>query len=806
MTFQELRKKSYVFGSAIALDRFIGRHTRKEIKKLCLILLPIIVVTLVLSNRGLLPVWISGFLYLDILIYFFFFSLDAFYASYYFKDLSLVVKESGFQESDISFEVAQALFETYDSNITRGFLDSQFGKQIFFRCGLSQSEINQFILNSKNPISAETFSLTDGVKINIYEYAKAIIEQDKELSDFLFSLGLQVKDFLGAAEWVSRISEENKVKERWWSKDNLGRVPGLGKDWSYGRAFALEKYSYFIEERYNFSLIDETSAYHKKEIDSLEKILSRSKEANALIVSDEGDGALDIVIRLGRLIANGSVLPPIEHKRISVLDANAVINATKEKSRFENEMIKILNQAVKAGNIILVIQDLPSFVQNAKTLGSDIMNVIDPYLSSAFIQSIVFAETDRFHQAIETDSSIMKRFEKILVKNEGGEVMLRLLEEKAMEYERRQGVYFTYPAIVSIWESADRYFTDGVMPDKAIDLLVEIIPTVRQSGRSIIQKDDVISLVNSKTGIPMGEVKEEEKEKLLNLENFLHKRVVGQEVAIKAISNAMRRARSGVANPNRPMGSFLFLGPTGVGKTETSKALAEAFFGDENKIMRLDMSEYNSFDSLNKLIGSFEEGKVGVLTSMLREQSYGVLLLDEFEKTDQKVRDLFLQIVDEGKFADMSGKKVNARNLIIIATSNAGSDLIWELVKDGKNLEESKDTIIDDIINKQIFKPEMVNRFDGVVIFNPLKEDDLKSIAGFMLEKLKTRIREKGFDLSINDDLINYLVSQGIDPKFGARPLNRAIQEKVEELIAEKIIRGDIKPGSSISLTQDELV
>ncbi|HVS79465.1 MAG TPA: AAA family ATPase, partial [Candidatus Paceibacterota bacterium] len=288
-------------------------------------------------------------------------------------------------------------------------------------------------------------------------------------------------------------------------------------------------------------------------------------------------------------------------------------------------------------------------------------------------------------------------------------------------------------------------------------------------------------------------------------EEILRQRIVGQELAITAISDAMRRARAGVSNPNRPMGSFLFIGPTGVGKTETTKALAEVFFGDENKITRFDMSEYSADDALTRLIGSFDTGKPGTFTTALRENPYGVLLLDEFEKANKEVHNLFLQVLDEGVFSDMTGKKVNARNLIIIATSNAGSDLIWTLSQNGKDLAQAKGEVIDDIITKGIFKPELMNRFDGVILFHALGNDDLRSVARIQLERLKKRLEERKLDLEINDALVEFLVKQGSDPKFGARPLNRAIQETVEAIIAKKLIDGSAKPGAKISLTEADL-
>jgi ATP-dependent Clp protease ATP-binding subunit ClpA len=319
-------------------------------------------------------------------------------------------------------------------------------------------------------------------------------------------------------------------------------------------------------------------------------------------------------------------------------------------------------------------------------------------------------------------------------------------------------------------------------------------------------KNDVTALIELKTGIPAGDFKAGEQKKLMDLEKILHERIVGQKEAVDAISNALRRARSGITNPNRPIGSFLFLGPTGVGKTETTKALAQVFFGSEKNVLRLDMSEFKSDDAVDKLIGSFDSGRPGILSSMVREKPYGVLLLDEFEKTSRQVLDLFLQVLDEGFFSDMHGKKVMMRNLIIIATSNAGSDMIWDFMRSGGgDLETHKGEIIDEIVKQGLFKPELLNRFDGVVLFHPIGDSDLRLIAKIMLERLKARLDEKGIGLVINDDLISYLVRFGADPKFGARPMNRAIQDKVEQAIADKIIKGEIKPGMDVALTATDL-
>jgi ATP-dependent Clp protease ATP-binding subunit ClpC len=349
-----------------------------------------------------------------------------------------------------------------------------------------------------------------------------------------------------------------------------------------------------------------------------------------------------------------------------------------------------------------------------------------------------------------------------------------------------------------------RYFSESEYTEKTLDLLEEIKIRTLTQGRFFVTENEVAEVVSLKTGVPQGVIGTAEKEKLSSLEEILHQRVIGQNLAIESISKAIKRARSGIQNPNRPTGSFLFIGPTGVGKTETTKALAESFFGNEKNILRFDMSEYNSEDGLEKLIGRAGSNILGTLASKIRQNQYGVLLLDEFEKADSKVHDLFLQIIDEGRFTDARGEEINARNLIIIATSNAGSDLIYKDSLENKDLILEKDKIINTIIERGIFKPELVNRFDGVILFHALKDEHVSKIAKLILQKLESRLLEKGIKLDISEDLINYLVNIGRNPQFGARAINRAIQDIIEGQIAEGIIDGKISHGSLVKFEIDQ--
>ncbi|MDO8594135.1 MAG: ATP-dependent Clp protease ATP-binding subunit [bacterium] len=724
-----------------------------------------------------------------------------YFASYYFRDAEPILHEFNWRTPELRFEIAAIASSGFKDPLIDFFM-SRFGGLVSLRLGLSREKVIEFLKG--RTVSAKPFEVIakEGETLGLGEFTKALLVSDEGLQHLLASGSVEAADLVGAAEWVTRMDADYKEHLRWWSKDALGRIPGIGKDWAYGEIELLRRYALDITLHPAF-LLGSGGAFGKREAEEIERVLSRGREANVLIIGEQGVPKLAPLVRLAKRISAGTVLPPIEHKHIFVFDGVRFVAAMKEKTRFETELTRLLSEVARAGNIIFVFDNFDAFFESAVSLGSDVLSVLDPFFSSPNIQIVAISEIGTFHRLFEQNPKIKERFERVIIEGAGVQGSIPVLESEALRAEVKEGVLITYPALRAVAESADRYFFEGIMPDKAIDLLSELIPKIKTVGKRIALREDVLELISQKTGIKVSQATGEERSKLLKLEEILHERIVGQDEAVKAISGALRRARSGIGSPNRPMGSFLFLGPTGVGKTETTKALAQVFFDDEKNIVRLDMSEYQSADALNRLIGTFEGGKVGVLASLLREHPYGVLLLDEFEKTNKDVHDLFLQILDEGFFTDVSGKRVNARNLIIIATSNAGSDLIWKLIEEKKELQ--KDIVITEIINRAIFKPELLNRFDGVILFRPLDGKDLRVIAKLQLQKLGKRLQEKGLELVITDPMLDFLVSVGQDPKFGARPMNRAIQEHIEQVIAEKMLRGEVAAGSKIELSTAEL-
>lgn len=737
------------------------------------------------------------------------FAVEGFFRSFYFKETEVpqTVDYYNHEADLLSFEVGRILASARKNggDITRGFILSEMGKRVLLRSGITLEDQNYFLgVRNQATYAIDIAPLQQKQLFTLPDLVQIMVAKDPEFAEFLFARGIKEEELVGAAIWVRNENEDAKQKERWWTKDSLSQIPGIGKDWAYGGAYKLERYAVEVSGTQYVNSYRMNMVKRQKELRQLEAILARTSESNALIVGDPGTGVMDLVRIFAHRVQTAVVAPVLEHKRVMLLDSNALIAGTGEKALFESQLIELFEDAAEAGNVILVIKNLPEFILSARALGSNIVDVLDPYFASPAIQIIATTDKDNLLRLLERNAELVKQFEKVTLDEPNHDGVLQILEHAAREFEETGAIFFTYPAIAEMVQSAEQYLTVGVMPDKALDLLIEIVPVVAQKHKLFVTKDDVLELIQTKTNIPVGKINASERDKLTHLEEFLHRRVIGQDEAINMVSNAMRRARAGVRNLNRPIGTFLFLGPTGVGKTETTKALAEAFFESEDKIIRLDMSEYRGMGALTRLIGSFETGEVGTLARLVREQPYGVLLLDEFEKTTPDVHDLFLQILDEGFFSDAFGKKVNARNMIIVATSNAGSDIIWEITqKNDGDLASHKNALIEELIKEGTFKPELLNRFDGIVLFHPLAEDHLKKIAQVMLEKFAKRLREQNnIELFVDAGVVSYVASNNYNKSFGARPMNRFIQEHIEQKIANLIISGDLAEGQKIKMSE----
>jgi ATP-dependent Clp protease ATP-binding subunit ClpC len=398
-------------------------------------------------------------------------------------------------------------------------------------------------------------------------------------------------------------------------------------------------------------------------------------------------------------------------------------------------------------------------------------------------------------------SSLLKTLQKVSVNEPDNDEAIRILEAKALHFESQHGVYFSYQALEIAVKMAGQYLHDEYLPEKAIKLLEEATLSVKteRGERAIVKEGDVAGVISGLTNIPVSKLTMEEGKKLLNLEQMMHERVVGQSEAINMIGSALRRARTEMSGKNRPIASFLFLGSTGVGKTQVTKTLAEVYFGSEKNMVRLDMSEYQASDALAKMIGDAQTGKGGYLTDKIKKYPFSLILLDEIEKADPQILDLFLQVLDDGRLTDANGKMVDFTNAIIIGTSNAGTDFIQESIREGKNMAVIREMLIENYL-KKYFRPEFVNRFDGIVVFSPLKIEDVAEIARIFLRQLAERMEEKGIEFGFEDEAVKELAQMGFDPTMGARPLRRVVQDKIEDALARLFLENKLKRRDKVIL------
>jgi ATP-dependent Clp protease ATP-binding subunit ClpC len=613
-----------------------------------------------------------------------------------------------------------------------------------------------------------------------------------------------------------------------------------------------------------------------KEIERVIQVLSRRTKNNPVLIGEPGVGKTAIAEGLAQRIINNEIPETLRDKRVMTLDMGTVVAGTKYRGEFEDRLKKIMDEIRQANNIILFIDELHTLIGAGGAEGAiDASNILKPALARGELQCIGATTLDEYRKYIEKDAALERRFQPITVDQPNADEATQILRGLRDRYEAHHRVKITDEAVEQAVKLSDRYITDRFLPDKAIDLIDEAASRVRlksytappdlkqlegrledarkekdaavqsqefekaaalrdkeqklkeeldqlktewkeKQGRidSEVTPDDIAQVVANWTGIPVVKMVEEESQRLLNMESILHNRVIGQEEAVVAVSRAIRRARAGLKDPKRPMGSFIFLGPTGVGKTELARALAEAMFGDENAVIRIDMSEYMEKHSTSRLVGAppgyvgYEEG--GQLTEKVRRKPYSVVLLDEVEKAHPEVFNILLQVLEDGRLTDSKGRVVDFRNTLIIMTSNVGADAIkknsslgFTAVEDaGRDYSMMKGKVMEEL--KKSFRPEFINRIDETIVFHSLGQEHINQIVGLMVEELRKRLNEQGIDFEISESAKTYLSKQGYEPAYGARPLRRAIQKYIEDRLSEELLKGTIAKGDFLKIDEKD--
>ncbi|MGP4082468.1 ATP-dependent protease ATP-binding subunit ClpC [Pseudalkalibacillus sp. R45] len=608
-----------------------------------------------------------------------------------------------------------------------------------------------------------------------------------------------------------------------------------------------------------------------KEIERVIEVLSRRTKNNPVLIGEPGVGKTAIAEGLAQQIINNEVPETLRDKRVMTLDMGTVVAGTKYRGEFEDRLKKVMDEIRQAGNIILFIDELHTLIGAGGAEGAiDASNILKPALARGELQCIGATTLDEYRKYIEKDAALERRFQPIRVNEPTNDESIQILKGLRDRYEAHHRVTITDDAIDAAVKLSDRYISDRFLPDKAIDLIDEAaskvrlrsytappnlkeleqrLESVRKEKDAAVQSqefekaaslrdseqklreelettknswkqkqgqentevtpEDIALVVANWTGIPVSKLKQEETERLLNMEDILHNRVIGQDEAVKAISKAIRRARAGLKDPKRPIGSFIFLGPTGVGKTELARALAEALFGDEDSTIRIDMSEYMEKHTTSRLVGSppgyvgHEEG--GQLTEKVRRNPYSVILLDEIEKAHPEVFNILLQVLEDGRLTDSKGRTVDFRNTVVIMTSNVGASTLkrnkhmgFTTQSEDQAYENMKTKVMDEM--KKAFRPEFLNRIDETIVFHTLDKKHLKHIIGLMSNQLQKRLAEQGIDIELTEAALEKIAEEGYDPDYGARPLRRALQRRIEDRLSEELLRGTIAKGQTVRI------
>ena len=626
----------------------------------------------------------------------------------------------------------------------------------------------------------------------------AIVSSLSGVDRLLSKYGLVIEDFVDCARWLLAKRDEKATAHVWQAYYKLPAMGGIGKG-STGRVTpGLDQVSTDYTRLVKEGLVERTY-WRKDEIKRVADLLGGSNR-NVLVVGPPGCGKTGIIKGIAYSVIKGTEYDHLKFKRIVSLEVGKILAGTKGGGDVADKLKKALEDALGSGDVILFVDDIHTLVAGSSAEDSRTSiayTTLVNYLSNGRLQFIGATNVENYRKYIEPNGSFAQMFQVVEVPASSKPETLEIIKTKARNSEEEFKVFVTFCALRKIVELGDKLIHERVFPDKAVDILNRCVAKVHKDSR-IVNTSVVLEVLSEVTHIPVTAVSQEESQKLLNIEAEMKKRVIGQDEAVAMVGSALKRARAGIRNESKPIASFLFVGTTGVGKTETAKALARCYFGDEKLMIRLDMSEYQQKDSLSRLLGDPNGSSKGILIEAVRTRPFSLILLDEIEKAHQDILLTFLQVLDDGRLTDSSGFTANFTNTILIATSNVGTRSIQAIFARNGTFEEMKDTVIREVREK--FAPEFLNRFTGIVVYKPLNMESVRRITDIMLGSVRKMADDKGIKLSFKPELVEELLKRGYSPEWGARPMARVIEETVMNYLSIKILSHEVVRGDAIEL------
>ncbi len=659
-------------------------------------------------------------------------------------------------------------------------------------------EAGEFVLKHLGNIdqhffAGTSFQMLPGQQLGSFtEVVGEYLRQNPPVVEKLSRAGIVPQDIINAA----LVWEEEQIKISDLYEGHVFASPGLGLELIFGYTPTLNSFVSDMSAKMDFThhLIG-----REETVGRIERVLTAGK--SVCLTGEAGVGKKTVVLEFAKRASLGEWGRELSYKRILELDYNAILGGSADLNLKKTTLKDLLNEAADAGNVILVLKDLHRLV-NSAVEGIDFTDVFEEVLVGGNLKIIAISTPREYEQFIARQGRINKFFQRVDVKSPNLEEAMQILIRQAVNTEtKNKDLLITFPALRQILAGSDKYITDTPFPEKALELLDDVVVLNKKNNIKVIGAPEVNSILSEKTGVPFTTLNQEEKHKLGNIESLIHKRVVNQEIPISLIGKALRARTLGVKSESRPVGSFLFLGPTGVGKTQTAKVLAGVYFGSEKEILRFDMSEYSGAEGLGRLIGSTSQNMPGVLTTAIKNKPASLLLLDEIEKAPREVLNLFLALLDEGRITDAHGTIINCKHLFVIATSNAAAEYIRNLVKEGASKEDLQKKVVEYVQKENLFSPEFLNRFDGVVVFETLSQENLVKVAKMQLTELADNLKSKNIHLEVTDDVAKKVAEDGYQPEFGARPMRRVVELAIGDVLGRAILLGQINPGDKIKLT-----